>query len=98
MTSHIGREKKWLTKICNLCWKGIGRTSTFGVILKTNEKLIKNWNELLLVGSSETNNKVPAGNMATLTNFLKFLKNYLKVSDQTVHGSRVSCYTSYIKR
>ena len=42
--------------------------------------------------------KVPAGNMATLTNFLKFLKNYLKVSGQTVHGSRVSCYTSYIKR
>ena len=42
--------------------------------------------------------KVPAGNMATLTNFLKFLKNYLKVSGQTVHGSKVSCYTSYIKR
>ena len=36
--------------------------------------------------------------MATLTNFFKFLKNYLKVSGQTVHGSRVSCYTSYIKR
>ena len=47
--------KKWLTKRCNLCWKGIGRAPTFGVILKTNEKLIKIWNELSLVGSSETN-------------------------------------------
>ena len=55
MTSHISRQKKWLVKTCNLCWKGIGRTPTFGVILKTNEKLIKNWNELLLVGSLETN-------------------------------------------
>ena len=35
-----------------LCWKGVGRTPTFGFILKTNEKSIKNWNELLLVGSS----------------------------------------------
>ena len=34
--------KKWLTKRCNLCWKGIGPTPTFGIILKTNEKLIKN--------------------------------------------------------
>ena len=42
--------------------------------------------------------KLPAGNMATLANFLKFLKNYLKVSGQTVHGSRVSCYTPHIKR
>ena len=33
----------------------LGRTPTFGVILKTIEKLIKNWNELLPVGSSETN-------------------------------------------
>ena len=55
MTSHISRQKKWLTKRCNLCWKGIGRTLTFGVILKTIEKLIKNWNELLLVESLETN-------------------------------------------
>ena len=47
--------KSWLTKSCNLCWKGIGRTPTFGVILKTNQKLIKIWNELLLVGFSETN-------------------------------------------
>ena len=53
MTSHIWRQKKWLTKSCNLCWKGIGRASIFGVVLKTNEKFIKNWNELLLVGSSE---------------------------------------------
>ena len=47
--------KKWLTKSCNLCWKGIGQTPTFGVILKTNEKYIKNWNELFLVGSLRTN-------------------------------------------
>ena len=55
MTSHISRQKNWLTKTCNLCWKGIGRTPTFGVTLKTNEKIIKIWNELLLVGYSETN-------------------------------------------
>ena len=55
MTSHISRQKKWLTKKCNLCWKDIGQTPTFGVILKTNEKLIKIWNELLLVGYSEIN-------------------------------------------
>ena len=55
MTSHISRQKKWLTKSSNLCWKGIGRTPTFGVILKTNEKLNKVWNELLQVGFSETN-------------------------------------------
>ena len=55
MRSHILRQKNWLTKRCNLCWKGIGQTPTFGIILKTNEKLIKNWNEFLLVGSSETN-------------------------------------------
>ena len=55
MTSHISRQKKWLSKSYNLCWKGIGRTLAFGVILKTNEILFKNWNELLLVGSSETN-------------------------------------------
>ena len=54
MTSHISRQKKWLTKSCNLCWRGIGQT-TFGIILKTNKKLIKIWNELLLVGYSETN-------------------------------------------
>ena len=42
-------EKKWLTR-------DIGQTPTFRVILKTNEKLIQNGNELLLVGSSETNN------------------------------------------
>ena len=53
MTSHISRQKNWLIKSSNLCWRSIGRT--FGVILKTNEKLIKNWNELLLVGFSETN-------------------------------------------
>ena len=29
-------QKKWLTKSCNLCWRGIGQTPTFGVILKTN--------------------------------------------------------------
>ena len=55
MTSHISRQKNWLTKSSNLCWRGMGRTPTFGVILKTNEKLIKIWNELLLVGSLETN-------------------------------------------
>ena len=55
MTSHILRQKNWLTKSCNLCWNGTGRTPTFGVILKTNEKLIKICNELLLVGFSETN-------------------------------------------
>ena len=55
MTSHISRQKNWLTKSSNLCWRGIGRTPTFGVILKTNEKLIKIWNELSLVGFSETN-------------------------------------------
>ena len=47
--------KKWLTKSCDLCWKGVEQTPTFGFILKTNEKLFKNWNELMLVGSSETN-------------------------------------------
>ena len=36
MTSHISRQKNWLTKSCNLCWRGIGRTPIFGVILKTN--------------------------------------------------------------
>ena len=55
MTLQISRQKKWLTKTCNLWWKGIARTPAFGVILKTNEKLIKNWNELLLIGSSKTN-------------------------------------------
>ena len=50
MRPHISRQKNWLTKSCNVCWRGIGRTPTFGVILKTNEKLIKIWNELLLVG------------------------------------------------
>ena len=55
MTSHILRQKNLLTKGCNLCWEGIGQTPTFEVILKTNENLIKIWNELLLVGSSETN-------------------------------------------
>ena len=55
MTPHISRQKKWLTIRGNLCWKGIGRTPTFGVILKINQKLIKNWNELFLVGSSENN-------------------------------------------
>ena len=55
MTSDISRQKKWLTKTCNLCCKGIGQTPTFEIILKTNKKLIKNWNELLLVESSKTN-------------------------------------------
>ena len=50
------RQKKWLTKSADLCWKGIGRTPTIGGILKTYEKLTKHWIELLLVGSSETNN------------------------------------------
>ena len=52
--THLA-PKKWLTKRCNLCWIGIGRTPTFGAILKINEKLIKNWNELLQVGFSEMN-------------------------------------------
>ena len=55
MTSHISRQKNWLTKSCNLYWRGIGPTSTFWVILKINKKLIKIWNELLLDGFSETN-------------------------------------------
>ena len=55
MTSHISRQKKWLTKSSNLCWRDIGQTPTFGAILKTNEKIIKIWSELLLVGFSETN-------------------------------------------
>ena len=55
MTSHIWCENRWLTKSCNLCWKGIRRTPTYGVILKTNVKSIKNWNELLVVCSLETN-------------------------------------------
>ena len=55
MTSHLSRQKKSLTKSSNLCWRGIGQTPTFGVILKTNEKSIKIWNELLLVGYSEIN-------------------------------------------
>ena len=55
MTTHISRQKNWLTKSSNLRWRSTGRTPTFGVILKTNEKLIKIWNELLLVGFSETN-------------------------------------------
>ena len=54
MTSHISRQKMWLTKTCNLCWRGIGRTPTFGFFLKTKKKLMKIWNELLLVGYSET--------------------------------------------
>ena len=67
MLSHISRQKKWrtkprppvlwvaLTKRCNLCLKGIERTPTFGFILKTNDRLVKNSNELLVVGSSKTN-------------------------------------------
>ena len=55
VTSHFSRQKKWMTKSSNLCWRGIGPTPTFGIILKTNEKLIKIWNELLLVGFSERN-------------------------------------------
>ena len=55
MTSHTWREKKGLTKSCNLCWRGMGQTPTFGVILKSIKKLIKNWNELLLVCYSKTN-------------------------------------------
>ena len=57
--THLAR-KKWLTKRCTLCWKGIGRTPIFGIILKTNEKLNKNWNELLLVCYSETNKFIKA--------------------------------------
>ena len=59
MTPYILRQKKWLTKTCNLCWKGIERTPSFGIIFKTNGKFIKNWNELLLIGSLETNNINP---------------------------------------
>ena len=55
MTSHILCQKNWMTKSSNLCWRGVGRTPTFGVFLKTNEKLIKIWNELLLVEFLETN-------------------------------------------
>ena len=55
VTSHISHQRNWLTQSSDLCWRGIGRTPTFGVILKTNEKLIKIWNELFLVGFSETN-------------------------------------------
>ena len=55
MTLHISRQKNWRTKSCNLCWRGIGRTPTFGIVLKPNKKLIKIWNELLLVGFWETN-------------------------------------------
>ena len=55
MTSHISHQKNWLILPCNLCSKGKERTQTFGVILKTKEKLIKNWNELLLVEPLETN-------------------------------------------
>ena len=54
MKSHIWHEKKWLTKSRNLCWKGIGRTPMFGIILKTNKKWSKNWSQLLLVCNSET--------------------------------------------
>ena len=54
MTSHIWRQKKWLTKNCNLCWKGIRQNQLLG-FFETNEKLFKNWNKLLLVGSFETN-------------------------------------------
>ena len=39
MTSHISRQKKWLTKSYHFFWKGIGRTPTFWVILKTNLKI-----------------------------------------------------------
>ena len=46
---------KWLFDGKRLPTLGIGQTPTFGIILKTNEKLIKIWNELLLVGFSETN-------------------------------------------
>ena len=31
---HLAR-KEWLTKSYKLCWKGIGRTSIFGVVLIT---------------------------------------------------------------
>ena len=55
MTSHIWHDKKWLTEICNLCPKGIERTPTFGIILKTDKELIKNGKEILLVCYSETN-------------------------------------------
>ena len=58
MTSHIWGEKKWLTKSCDSCRKGIGQTSTFGVILKTNEKLFYNWNKLLLICCLETKNLI----------------------------------------
>ena len=54
MTSPIWREKKLPAITCNLCQNGIGRAPTFEIILKINEKLIKNWNELLLICYSET--------------------------------------------
>ena len=69
MTSHISRPKTWLTKRCNLCWKGIRRAPTFGVILKINENLIKNWNELLPVESSKTN-KFDQNNLVEIRSFL----------------------------
>ena len=47
--NNIWRQKKWLMEGCNLCWKGVGRTPTFGVVLKTSKKLLKNCDTLLLV-------------------------------------------------
>ena len=51
--THLAR-KKWQIKSCNLCWKVIGRIPTLGVILKTNKKLDKKWNKLLLISYLET--------------------------------------------
>ena len=53
MTRHTFRAKK-TGEPKAVIYAG-KRIPTFGVILKTNEKLIKSWNELLLVGFWETN-------------------------------------------
>ena len=40
------------SRVCN---RPVGWTPTLGIILITNEKLIENWNEILLVSNSKTN-------------------------------------------
>ena len=56
-TTHFAR-KKWRTKDCNSCWKSVKRKPTFGINLKTNEKFLKYWSELLLVCYSEKINSI----------------------------------------
>ena len=50
--THLA-QKKWLTKSCNSCWKGIAPTSAYGVILINDVKSIMHWNELLPVCDTE---------------------------------------------